>query len=361
MNRIGPIILLLLATTALAQDAIRLRRSVRLDDARPITLGLIADLTGPMAEGLAGIVIVEEPEFAGPLPWIEIDPVRVREAIEAGRRINWGRITLSGGTCLVRLAAPVAETPRSVGARRDQDEPQPVEMSGPPVVRQAVAGRIATYLGVEPVDLRLGFSPGDRALLGMSTLGRRVEAKPMGSAARMPLSVSVYEGDRIVASKSIRVRVLVRRRVALARGEPGRGDVLGEGDVLVETRWLAPGVQLAKPEAVIGSAVRSRLEAGRVITRRDIEPPIVVRRGELVRVHCLAGTVVLKTTARALARGRDGELIEFESLTSKHRFFARMNGPGRAVTVANTAPASDPAVAVGAVVIEKMNHGGDKR
>jgi flagella basal body P-ring formation protein FlgA len=57
----------------------------------------------------------------------------------------------------------------------------------------------------------------------------------------------------------------------------------------------------------------------------------VVRRGELVTVHCVSGGIVVKAKARARAEARQDEVIELQMDGSKKTFRARIVGPGRAV------------------------------
>jgi flagella basal body P-ring formation protein FlgA len=100
-----------------------------------------------------------------------------------------------------------------------------------------------------------------------------------------------------------------------------------------DRQWLAPTIQPATAAQAIGAIVRGRVEAGKVVMAKDVEPPIIVKKGDLVSVDCIAGTVVVGTTARAKENGTDGQVIEFQSLQSKKTFQARINGNGRAVMV----------------------------
>ena len=85
-----------------------------------------------------------------------------------------------------------------------------------------------------------------------------------------------------------------------------------------------------------GAPARIALKPGDTIGRRHVEPPIVVKRGDSVSVRCVAGSIVAKMTARALADGRDGDRIRFEPVNGGKRFSATVNGPGRAVLAAPT-------------------------
>ncbi|HHN77047.1 MAG TPA: flagellar basal body P-ring formation protein FlgA [Phycisphaerales bacterium] len=91
---------------------------------------------------------------------------------------------------------------------------------------------------------------------------------------------------------------------------------------------------------VIGKVTSRRLEPGSVIEAGDIEPPLIVRRGEIVSLHCVAGAVMLRCAARALESGHEGDVIRLELLTSKEKVTARMSGRGRAVMVVPSADAN---------------------
>jgi flagella basal body P-ring formation protein FlgA len=104
--------------------------------------------------------------------------------------------------------------------------------------------------------------------------------------------------------------------------------------VVREQRWLSPSMAAAG-EGAIGQVVRGRIGAGEVVLGRDVEPPMVARRGDVVSVDCLAGGLVVRTTARATENGREGEVITLQALNSKRTFRARMDGPGRAVLLAD--------------------------
>ena len=69
-----------------------------------------------------------------------------------------------------------------------------------------------------------------------------------------------------------------------------------------------------------------------------VEAPIVIKRGDLVNIHCISGSILIELQRmRARRDGREGETIEFESADGKRtRLQARVSGPGRAVIVATS-------------------------
>ena len=287
-----------------------------------MTLADVAELRGDAAVGLGGLVVGE----AGAT---RVDLAAVRRALEGRVGTNLGRLTLSGSACAVRVGAAMsAVAPTAGGATA----PAGAALE---TVRTRVAAKIAEVVGVEAAGLRLAFDEGaaGRALLGMGVAGRTVVVQPAGAGERMPLSVRVYEGDRLLASGTVRVGVLVRREVVVARRDLTRGAAFDAERVGAETRWVEPGVSPAAMADVLAATARGRVEAGGVIETRHIETPLAVKKGDLVAVDCLSGSVAVRRTARARAAGREGDVIEVQTLESRKSFRARVSGPGTAVLV----------------------------
>jgi flagella basal body P-ring formation protein FlgA len=307
---------------ARAQDAIALRPVARVQASAPVYLRDVAELVGPGAQALGGT------ELAGvarrPASVTLEDVRRVLESAGA----NLGHVRLSGGVCEVRGPVEVAPArPDVAGADRGAQTP-PREGT----VRAAVAARVADLLGVEPARLRLTWQEADAALLDTTVAGRVVTLDPAGAGDRIPVAVRVYEGERTVSAGTVRVGIEVLHGVLVATGPLSRGATLSAEGLVREARWLAPSVDPAD-ESAVGQVTRSRLEAGAVVRRGDIEPPVLLKRGDLVIVDCLVGGVVVRASARAAEPGRDGQVITVQTLHSKRTLRARVDGPGRAVLV----------------------------
>jgi flagella basal body P-ring formation protein FlgA len=159
--------------------------------------------------------------------------------------------------------------------------------------------------------------------------------KATAMSERLPLAVTLYEGERIVASRTIRATVLVRRTTCVAASALRKGDALTGHDLTTQEQWLPLGVRAAAPDTLVGAVLRSRIAPGQVVSSDDVAPALVASKGDQVTVHCISGGVVVTTRARAMAAAHDGEVIEFQALDSKRRFSARMNGRGRAVVAAD--------------------------
>lgn len=309
---------------ARAQDSVRLREAVSRPLPGSITLADVAELTGDEAAKLAGVVV--QADAAPGETSISIAAVRV--LLEARDDVNWGRLELRGGTCRVSIGAPEPAKPQPARAK---PAAAPVEIPSGPIVRTLVADRIMAALKAPAADLRLTFDERDAGLLNTSVVGRTSDITLVGTAASQPVSVTLYEGERIVASGTVRVGVQVRRFAAVLTDDVGRGDALTPASVAGEERWLPHTIDCLTPEDAQGRVARAAFPRGKVIEATDVQAPLVVKKGELVRVHCVNGSFVVKTTARALADARLGESVTLQPVGSNRTFQARMDAPGIAV------------------------------
>lgn len=347
------LVMVAIASAANAQTKIvlRTRATIGQDEARAdrvLMLTDIADVSGQDAERLGSIAI--RPSVVSNTGEATIRIEDVRAALDqAVPRVNWGRVMLSGAACTVqfRQAAAPERVRKAVTEPREVVTPQPVEgdlTAG--TVRAAVIARLLDLYTVTPQDLRVAFEAGDAELLdtplmapgdanGASpTAQRRVDVQPGGGATsgRVPVSILIYDGDRVTRSASITVQAQVQRDVVLARSAIARNQAVTADMVQTARQWQSPS---AKPpltlDQVVGGVSMTRVAAGAIIATGDVAAPIACKRGELIYVHVLSGPVTVKAKARAMSQARDGELVQLKIEGSKETFTARMSGRGRAV------------------------------
>jgi flagella basal body P-ring formation protein FlgA len=292
----------------------------------PVRVADVAEIQGGDVDGLGDVVVMAAAEVAKAAGPARVDLAMVRAAVEKNGKISLGRLTFSGSACVVRVMqeqtpAPVAKVAAPVKAVAKVE-----------TVRERVAARIAQTLGVAEGDLKLNFEDSTE-LLAMPTAGRTVAVQPAAMGDRMPINIKVYKGDALLAQGVARVGVLVRRDVVVAREELSRGDTPSAEQLDEQEQWISPSVVPAKMAEVVGAVVKGRIEGGKVVQSRDVSAPVVVAKGDLVSIDCISGTVVVGTTARAREAGRSGDVITFQSLTSKKTMTARVSGPGKAVLV----------------------------
>jgi len=297
----------------------------------PALLGDVATLSGEPALALASTVLRKSGIGTDVM---EITTGDIRTALTA-RNANWGRLTLRGSVCEVRVGD--AARRQAAPKMKVDAAPTTVDLTGPMTVRTRLAALVGRMFDVENEDLRVRFDERDSLLLNRPIGdGARVEIQPASSASssRMAFVIWVYEGESLEpTSETIRVDVQVRRPVVIVKGDIRRGDAISAGDVSVETRWMAPvgAAPMTDAEQAVGMRARRKIVSGSVIRVDSVEPPIACERGDLVKVHCVSGGVVVKAWARAQAKARDGEMVELLMTGSEKSFQARMTGRGVAV------------------------------
>lgn len=326
--------LMALLSAHASAGTVELRSAARVTPGEAVTLADIAVLTGDDAKALGDLIVLDVDSLSVKSGRASIDIDRVRALIDA-RGVNWGLLTLRGGRCDLR----VREAPAPARTAIENPFIETIDSQTEPTVRTFIEQRLRETFGVtDPSLMRIRFEKRDEDLLSMTLAGRLVDAHTTGSSVRVPVSVSVYEGERLLERRSIRVEAHIQREVCVLKAPLRRGERIGEQSFTRETRWMATDTSPLSPaEAVIAEA-KSSVDAGVVLERRHVEAPVVVRRGGLVIVHYLSGPVILKTKARAMSDGRMGERIKFEALGTKRRFMARVDGADRAVVRRESEP-----------------------
>lgn len=317
--------------------SIELRSSARIDALSPIVLGDIAVLEGADALALAQTVIFDDAAQAakGKL-WVEITTSDVRRALVAVKA-NVGRLSMSGATCTARLIIAHVEPSPEASPRVAAPSPVNAEDLKPSTIRASVAASIGRLLGVEKTNLRLLFERGDEDFLNQTTWGRRVTVQPTtaSSSSNVMVDVRVFSAGDASLLERHRLRVLaqVQRRVVVMQRTLRRRETVKAGDVLISELWMDVDGSgpIGSLDEALGSIAKRRINAGRVLRTNDLEPPILVRRGQMVTVHCLRNGFAVKSRARAMAAGRFGEMVEFKLDGSSRSFTARVDGPGEAI------------------------------
>lgn len=309
---------------ARGQDSISLRATADRAAPGPLTLADVAELSGDGAAKLGTLVVM--PNAGAGASTLSIDTIR--GLLEARDDVNWGKLELRGGTCHIWIGEPEPTKPKTPAAKAGK---QPAPIPDGPIVRRQIEDRLVAALGVPSSDVKLTFDDRDADLLNTSVVGRASDITLVGRSPEQPVSVTLYEGEKIAASGTVRVGVRVRRVAAVLADDLRRGEEVTAAKVTAEERWLPHTMDVVSPENAVGRVAKGALSRGKVLETTDVQAPLVVKKGELVRVHCVNGSFVLKTTARALADARMGELVTLQPVGSARTFEARMDAPGIAV------------------------------
>jgi len=322
---------LAVAPAAVGNTSITLRRAAQVAPDRAIRLDDVAVITGSQAEELAPLEIA-------PAGTNTVELAAVRSALDKAG-VNWARLTLQGRTCLLADGPP--DLPHSQASRKSaQLEAASIDSAeaSPGTHAGLITARLAELFGVESGDLRLKFTnlnPAQRAFLSATpdpAARIRIQPQAAGSSPRVPVEIEIYQGDRLLQRHRLTAEVLVRREGVAAGAQIDRDRPIAASELRDDAQWLAPSadapITRAQAEWMIA---KRRIEPGTMITKDDVQSPIVIKRGDQVLVQCLSGGVAVKAKARALDNARDGEPVRLQVEGSKRAFKARASGRGTAV------------------------------
>ena len=109
--------------------------------------------------------------------------------------------------------------------------------------------------------------------------------------------------------------------------------MLTADDIRVEHRAMRglPSSILSHPDEVLGRLATVSLAPGAVVTARKIEVPLLVERGDRVRVAIETGGMRLMVPAEALDSAGMGERVRLLNPTSGREFTAEVIAHGKAL------------------------------
>lgn len=205
----------------------------------------------------------------------------------------------------------------------------PVQAQAPPAdappdsaIERQVAALVARTWGVAPDQVRLQWGP------------HRLHALPTGSEVSLTgrgshgwFAVVADPGHRGAAGQ-VRAGVLTPLPVALVPVAPG--DTLTSESVRVETRirWGAPDPAATTPGP--GWIARRRVAPGDLVLPPAVVPPLMVNRGDSVRLVWTRQRVEVEMDGRAEHAARSGERVRVRVDGRTAVVIGIVTGPGTA-------------------------------
>ena len=114
--------------------------------------------------------------------------------------------------------------------------------------------------------------------------------------------------------------------IVVARRALNRGDVLREADVTLEP--ADPKMRIMNfatdKRQVVGMQAMYSVREGQPVVVSQLRKPLLVKRGELIRVRARAAGVQVITTAKATQDGALGDVILVQSLENREQYAARV-------------------------------------
>ena len=120
----------------------------------------------------------------------------------------------------------------------------------------------------------------------------------------------------------VRAQVEAYTDVLVAATDIPRGSLVSMSDVQLEKRAMSlmKGTVLKTMEDAVGQVARSTIFPGQVITSRQLMARQLIKRNQSITVEARAGGLVIRSQARALMNGSEGDLVTCMNLDSKEEF-----------------------------------------
>lgn len=152
---------------------------------------------------------------------------------------------------------------------------------------------------------------------------------PATLAEPVTAEVAIRDGDQLVRSQKVSVRVDAMGTAFEAVEAIARGRVLGEADVRPVRR---PESQIPKDAIrdaaeLAGATLRRDVRDGEPLTRRMLDLPPLVKRGDRVTMTAARGAIRITAIGEALGPGRQGESVKVRNLDSLKIVSGRVTGP----------------------------------
>jgi flagella basal body P-ring formation protein FlgA len=149
-------------------------------------------------------------------------------------------------------------------------------------------------------------------------------------SARLNLQVSCNKGESW--SIYVPIDLTIYRPIVIAVKPLTHGTTVSADDVQLSDTNVTQltGQYLTSLDEVIGKDVKRAIASGSPVLDQQLEPPLLVRRGESVVISAASDIIAVKVAGIALTDGRLGEQIRIKNLSSTRIVQAKIVGPGQA-------------------------------
>ncbi|GAB6164473.1 hypothetical protein JCM19992_04730 [Thermostilla marina] len=219
--------------------------------------------------------------------------------------------------------------PAVVNTSAVQSISQAVASRAKRLVEEAVARYLAETTGESGWDVSCRFDANHAALLAdpHSQITVRGGTPPYAGAQRFDLVIDNPAGRGTIP---VVAEIAPRRAVVVAVRSLPRGAIIRREDVAltrdVDANTAADPDVCRSLDEVVGKEAATAIGQNRILSRRDVRLPVLVRRNDVVTVYVRASGIRIRTVGRAADEGSQGDLVEVESLDRKRRFYARVSG-----------------------------------
>lgn len=297
-----------------------------------VTLADVAELEGEYAESLGDLIVGQlDPRSTG----LSVQLATVRRVLTEAR-VNWADLSLRGRSMCV--VSPLGGEAQDV----EVDNDRAVTTLEKLAIDQANAGLTVGDLIIEELvrfnqadreSLEIKFRGGeasDVAWLNRSAAVGRYEVDVLSRSGLGVVPLKVWRYDPAGTIETVALSAEVSRRVEavvvlrqMRRGEAFTPENVGVRSVLLTADH---GQTLDRVDLILGQSTVGALREGAVVRVGDVAPDVLVRRGQLVTVSCVSGSLVVRTVATATKDGVRGDMIALRNPETREVFYATVTG-----------------------------------
>ena len=149
--------------------------------------------------------------------------------------------------------------------------------------------------------------------------------------SNMLVRVHFHSGDKSLGDTSLLIRAQLMREVWVARNPIGRNEPFDPSQLDTrEVDALHERDTVALSDGVTDLTFNRPVQAGSVLTWRDVSRRALVRKGDVIDVSAVDGTLSINMKALAMENGAAGETVRVRNLESKKEFTALVTGQAHA-------------------------------
>ncbi|MEZ5815113.1 MAG: flagellar basal body P-ring formation chaperone FlgA [Alphaproteobacteria bacterium] len=177
----------------------------------------------------------------------------------------------------------------------------------------------------------VALTSGDGEIILPPSEDKSVEVESLsfnGDRNRFEATLVAPSKDNVIVREKVRGSVQRLTTLPVLRGTIQNGDIIGMDDLdFIDMRSeFIQHDMVMDADALIGMTARRILHAGEPVKSNEVQPPQIVKRGELITMVFKNGALSLTAKGKALESGARGEMIRVVNTDSSKTLQARVTG-----------------------------------
>ena len=285
----------------------------------------------------ANVSVAVSPESKVTGPWLKLGDIatvsgEAAERVKMLRELKLGEAPFPGTTVFM---TPESLEPKLAANRVDFTEitwsvPAQFKITtlSQPVSGRKIADMAKTFLTQAAMGSMISMldMPGDiQAPVGKMELAPELFG-PIRYNGPTTVNIAIRTEGRIFLKVPVRFEVRRFLDVVVAAVNLNAGDILSEQSVRMERldTGTMPAGYLTELDKAVGLQVRYPIPPGSVLSERSLTHPILIRRGELVRIVGRVGEIEVYANGIAFSQGAAGDLIRVQNSVTKKILTGRL-------------------------------------